>query len=374
MDKAQKNQLQWWILIGIMITLISVLHYTTPTMKWQYHLIFMQSYFIPILIGAFQFGIRGGIITAGAVTILYFPHVMLQWGGLVEENLMRFLQILLFNVIGYLTGLKAQREMEEKQKLQALAQELKMNYTKLQQQSEHLQELEEQLRLSDRLAVIGELTASLAHEIRNPLSAIRGAVEIIRDEVPEKMRNFEFFKILIDDTKRLSEVIENHLSYARRQKQIVTYYKINDVCSNSVLMLKNQAKKQSIEIELQLTEQDILLKGNSNDLRQILINLLMNSIQAIDGTGHITLRTEKYSPAENEHTLNISIIDTGHGLTEEEISKIFHSFYTTKPNGTGLGLAIVKRIVDNNKWHIEVNSIPKKETQFTLSIPLNNNR
>ena len=100
-----KNKYQWWIVIWILVIVISILHYTTPTMEWQYHLIFMQSYFIPILLAAFQFGIRGGLGTAIGVSIFYFPHIMLQWGGLVEGNLMRFLQILLFYVIGYLTGL-----------------------------------------------------------------------------------------------------------------------------------------------------------------------------------------------------------------------------------------------------------------------------
>ena len=98
----------WLGLIAFLTIIISVLHYSVPTMKWQYHLIFMQAYFIPILIGSFQYGIRGGVGTALAVTILYLPHVMLQWGGLIEANMMRFLQVLLFNVIGYLTGLKAQ--------------------------------------------------------------------------------------------------------------------------------------------------------------------------------------------------------------------------------------------------------------------------
>ena len=158
----------WLLIIIILIIIISILHYSTPTMKWQYHLIYMQAYFIPIILGAFQFGIRGGLGAAIAVTVLYFPHIMLHWGGLVEENLMRFLQILLFNIIGYLTGLKAQREMDEKERLKNLTNELDKNYIELKIQSEILVDLEEQLRHSDRLAVLGELSASLAHEVRNP--------------------------------------------------------------------------------------------------------------------------------------------------------------------------------------------------------------
>ena len=87
MIQNRKNNYRWWLTIWILVIVISILHYTTPTMKWQYHLIFMQSYFIPILLAAFQFGIRGGLGTAIGVSILYFPHIMLQWGGLVEANL-----------------------------------------------------------------------------------------------------------------------------------------------------------------------------------------------------------------------------------------------------------------------------------------------
>ena len=112
-DFKNKNVF-WWSLICTMIVIISALHYTTSTMDWQYHLIYMQSYFIPILVAAFQFGVRGGILSAVFVSVLYLPHIMLHWGGLIEANLMRFLQIGLFYIIGYLTGFKAQREKEEK--------------------------------------------------------------------------------------------------------------------------------------------------------------------------------------------------------------------------------------------------------------------
>ena len=179
MDQKDNNMMVRWSVIILLVIIISVLHYTTPTMNWQYHLVYMQSYFIPILIAAFQFGIRGGLGVAIAVSILYLPHIMLHWGGLVENNLLRFIQIVLYNVIGFLTGLKAQREMEETTKYKNAADQLENSLNTVKHQSDTLAELEEQLRQTDRLAVIGELTSSLAHEVRNPLGSIRGAVEII---------------------------------------------------------------------------------------------------------------------------------------------------------------------------------------------------
>ena len=361
------RKILWLVLITFLTIIISVLHYSVPTMKWQYHLIFMQSYFIPILIGSFQYGIRGGVGTALAVTILYLPHVMLQWGGLIEANMMRFLQVLLFNVIGYLTGLKAQKEKDEKIRYQNIAKELGTNYEKL-------TELEEQLRLADRLSVIGELTASLAHEVRNPLGAIRGAVEIIRDEVPENSKQFEFAEILIEETKRLNEVVENYLSFASKPKKKDIVYKITDVIKNSVLLLSNQAKKRGVDIKFDIPDYSLNLYGDPNDLRQIIINLTLNAIESIEGNGEVLIKAEQNSFNKNKETSSeqvwiISVTDTGKGMEESEINKIFKPFYSTKAEGSGLGMAIVKRIADSNNWKIKVKSTPNIGSEFKIIMP-----
>lgn len=369
MINFNQKETYWIIIIAILTIVISILHYSTPTMNWQYHLIYMQSYFIPILIAAFQFGIRGGIISAAAVTILYLPHIMLHWGGFVEQNLVRFLQIILFNVIGYLTGLKSQKEKDEKNRYQKIAKELELNYDKL-------TELEEQLRQSDRLAVVGELTASLAHEVRNPLGAIRGAVEIIRDEVSPDSKQYEFATILIDETKRLNEVVENYLNLAKKQKKEDVSYQINEIIQSSVLLISNQAKKNNIRIIVNGPDFPIQLMGDQNDLQQILINLILNAIESIKEDGEILIDVEQISSGESEiesNELKISVNDTGSGLNEEEIDKIFQPFYTSKKTGSGLGLAIVKRIADSNNWKINIESVVDVGTKFVLMIPINKN-
>jgi signal transduction histidine kinase len=336
-------------------------------MNWQYHLIYMQAYFIPILLGAFQFGIRGGLGAAVSVTILYFPHIMLHWGGFVEENLMRFLQIVLFNVVGYLTGLKAQREMDEKERLLNLTKELDKNYLELKLQSQKLVEMEDQLRHSDRLAVIGELSASLAHEVRNPLGAIRGAVEIIRDEVPENSKEFEFAKILIDETQRLNTVVENYLGFAGKKRKKDLDFEVNEVIKNSILLLSSQALKKETNLEFEPFNEPINLKGDPNDLRQIIINLILNSLESIKKKGSVIIKSEKNS---NNTELHISISDTGKGINENDLNKLFKPFYSTKSEGSGLGLAIVKRICDSNSWKINISSTVNIGSEFKIIIPL----
>jgi signal transduction histidine kinase len=379
MVESKNKNIIWWIIIFAIIVIISTLHYTTSTMKWQYHLIYMQSYFIPILIAAFQFGIRGGILSAVLVTIFYLPHVMLQWGGLVEANMMRFLQIALFYIIGYLTGFKAQKEREEKKRFQEAATELKQNLQILNEQTEKLSDLEEQLRQYDRLSVIGELTASLAHEVRNPLGSIRGAVEIMQDEIPDAMKSSDFFRILIEETQRLNTVVENYLQYARRQSPEKQKFDIKETIQNADILLSRQFGRNGHDLILRLPVETCIIKGDPNQLWQILINLLLNADQAMPQEGKIQVdlsvdndqsNTENgIQEPSNKVWYKLSITDQGVGMTDEQLKNIFKPFFSSKSTGTGLGLAIVKRIVDENKWQIEIESKPGEGTTFHLIMP-----
>jgi signal transduction histidine kinase len=372
------KDLKWWMIIGGMVILISVLHYTTPTMKWQFHLIYMQSYFIPILLAAFQFGIRGGLGTAAAASLIYFPHIVLQWGGLIEANLMRFLQIILFNVIGYLTGLKAERERSEKQRYQETADQLQKSLQQLQEKTSKIEEMEDQLRLADRLSVIGELTASLAHEVRNPLGSIRGVVDILKGEPPESAKIQEFLEILMQETDRLNQVVENYLEYARQPEKEKTRFDVRDIIRNSEILLINRARKSNITINSTLPETPLYLNGVASQLQQVIVNLILNGIQASRQGNIISINANilveesaRNSNFQGEGIL-IQISDQGSGIREKDLENIFKPFYTTHKEGTGLGLAIVKRISDQNKWQLDVKSRNGKGTTFSIFIPRKN--
>ena len=383
MAEETSQKIKWWLIIAALVILVTILHYSTPTMKWQYHLIFMQSYFIPIILGAFQLGIRGGLGTAIAVSFLYFPHIMLQWGGLVEGNLMRFLQIVLFNVIGYLTGLKAQNEKEEKSRYQNTAEQLEKTLQKIREQSVRIEEMEDQLRQADRLAVVGELSASLAHEVRNPLGSIRGIVDILKDELPPNKETANFLNIMVQETERLNEVVENYLRFAGQKSSQVISFDIREIIKNTELLLANRARKNQITIKTRLPEKELPLTGVPGQLQQVLMNLALNSIQAMPDGGDLSVEVErlgtksqdgeKASDSKNTNEIRISISDNGKGISEPDIERIFKPFYTTRQDGTGLGLAIVKRIIDQNNWRIEVESEINRGSIFSIYIPIEEN-
>lgn len=368
----------WWFIVAFLIISISTLHYMTPTSQGHFHLFYMQAYFIPILIAAFQFGIRGGLGVAIAVSVVYIPHLMLQWVGSTEHTLLGTLQIIMFNIIGFLTGFKAQKESQEKTLYQQTSKKLKQSIGMLERQSEELSELEEQLRQLDRLAVVGELTASLAHEVRTPLGSIRGTVEILRDNSVSEKKKAEFFQILMKETERMSSVVENYLSFARKQKPRHIQYDVRQVIENTTAMLASRGRKENIRFQVQLPRGDLIYNGDPNHLHQILMNLLLNAIEASSRGGEILIAgkicvnnhdpdgsTENFKP---NSMLKLTMRDQGIGIKPEEIDKIFLPFYTSRPNGTGLGLSIVKRIIDENHWHINITSQPGQGTEITLEM------
>jgi len=367
---VRKNEFIWWTQIAVFTAGVTVLHYSVSVEEWLYHLIFMQLYFIPILIGAFRFGVRGGLGASIVVSLIYLPHIFLQMGETLESIFLQLLQIGIYNIIGYLTGLKAQREKEENLRYQRANEDLQTALQKIRNQSERLSDLEEQLRINDRLAIIGELTASLAHEVRNPLGSIRGAAEILKEKLPQENTNSEIFSILIQDTDRLSGVVENYLSFSRRHDKQKTEFDIREIIANSEMLIKSAARKQNIKYYCYYPEEPVLIHANPIELQQVLANLILNALQAMENGGILEISCRVEQSEEHTEVVRLEIKDTGAGIDSDKLQNVFEPFYTTKKDGTGLGLAIVRRICEENNWTISVESEKNKGTKFILKIPL----
>ncbi len=365
----------WWGLIALLTLIVSVFHFTTPPEEGHIHLILMQFYLVPILIGALQFGVAGGLGLAVVISVIVAPHIIFQWVGGAQHNALGYLQIAFFNIIGYLTGLKAQLERGARRRLTRTAEELTATLERLEQQSSDLSEMEEQLRQAERLSVIGELMASLAHELRNPLASIRGSVDILmrNRKLPspgigngEKGETDEFFQILVSETERMSAVVENYLALARRGQTLEIEYDALEIVRAAVVILASRGRRDRVEVKVEAIDERVPLHGDPNDLRQILVNLLLNAVQASPEDSTVTLST--FIKAQD---LVITVEDEGPGIPKGHEKTIFQTFYSTKVEGTGLGLSIVKRIAESRHWKIGAeNSINASGATFVLRIPL----
>jgi two-component system sensor histidine kinase HydH len=358
------------MVLAAFILVISLLHYLTPLHLPMLHDIFQRLYYLPIILAAFWFGLRGGLIASIVVSIMYAPHIVFQWGMHPSLELEKFLEILLYNVVGGVTGLLSQREELRREELHKTARGLEESYKKLQSQADLIIQTEEQLRRAERLSALGELSAVLAHEIRNPLGSIKGTAEILKDNFNPGDRNYEFLEILLKEADRLNRVVEDFLGLARPLQVERATFDIMAELSEMVALVSAEAVSRGVTVELKPAVLPTV-RGDREKLRQAFLNLMMNGLQATGRGGELTITTSCPAPAEGgSEAVNISFADTGEGIGPELLKRIFEPFFTTKQGGTGLGLAITQKIVESHGGSVEVASEKGKGTTFTVRLPV----
>ncbi|MGE5893973.1 MAG: two-component system sensor histidine kinase NtrB [bacterium] len=227
--------------------------------------------------------------------------------------------------------------------------------------------LEAEIKRKEKFAVIGELSANIAHEIRNPLASIKGSIEMIREGKLRETDKAKLMNIALNEMTRLNNIITNFLSYSNPKPLSFQRQDVSTLLRNTVTLLKSSvANVPGIRFREDMQSP---LPGDVDEerMRQVFWNLLTNAVQAIKGEGSISLKLWK---AHDEIILEIS--DTGEGIRAQDMERIFYPFYTTKKSGTGLGLAIAYRIIEEHHGSIDVKSIEGKGATFTIKIPVTN--
>ncbi|WP_233587987.1 ATP-binding protein, partial [Corallococcus sp. CA049B] len=233
--------------------------------------------------------------------------------------------------------------------------------------------LYEKIRERDRLAALGEMAAGLAHEIRNPLGAIKGAAQCLD---PKKLpgEDGEFLDVIVEEVNRLNGVVTAFLDYSRPLKQNFGPTDLNEVVTRTMRLIQNDmppTAELAVELDLRLPRAE----GDAEQLKQVLINLVQNAVQALGPQpGRITVRTEKPERfgdlrSAGGEFVEVRVSDTGPGIPADQQPHIFVPFFTTKQKGTGLGLAICQRIVKNHGGSISVQSKVGEGTAFVIRLP-----
>lgn len=226
--------------------------------------------------------------------------------------------------------------------------------------------LQEEIRRKEKLAAVGGLAAGVAHEIRNPLSSIKGLASFFKNKYGQQPEDREAADIMVREVERLNRVISELLDFARPSRLNPRPTDLNEVLAHSVRLIDQDAQAKGIGIRLSPQEGLPLALVDPDRLGQCLINLYLNSIQAMDPGGVLSVRSILQDPKQ----LAIEVEDTGHGIDPEDVGKIFDPYFTTKSSGTGLGLAVVHKIIESHQGDIKVRSTPEKGTLFTLILPV----
>ena len=225
--------------------------------------------------------------------------------------------------------------------------------------------LDENLQRLDRLANLGTLSAGIAHEIKNALVPIKTFVELMLEKADDR----ELAVTVEREVKRLDSMVSQMLRFASPKPTTFTSVQVHDVLDISLRLLQHQITGKMISVTRDFRAVPGVVRGDEAQLQQVVMNLLLNALEAMGTSGALTITTEIIQDNDG-HLMRINFHDTGMGIKKENLDRVFEPFFTTKRNGTGLGLAISQRVAREHHGRLEAQSEPGKGSTFIFSLPL----
>lgn len=312
--------------IVVATIIITYFHYGVPKHHTVVHISHYYAFYIIVIYASYRFRLRGGMIVAVILTLIYSPsaYIYALHLSFPHHILPSMVEVTMVYAVALTAGILGGKLRKEKEKVEAVSQEML--------------ELERKVAHDNRLKAIGQLSAGVAHEIRNPLAAIKTGISLIKSG----KGNEQVIDILSMEIDQLDKFISRFLQYSRFGSDEKTEFSLSHFISEMSELVKLAAARQDVEIEYAFHDiEGITVKWDKNAVKHALLNIIMNGIEAAKETGKGKL---KLSADITEETVTFNITDNGKGIPTEEINRIFEPFYTTKAKGTGLGLALAQKI------------------------------
>jgi two-component system sensor histidine kinase HydH len=351
-----KQELTRIAVIANGIAIATGLHYLTPPDLIFWHNLFQRLYYLPIIYAAIYLGWRGGLIASTVSALCYIPHIVMAWHHMPDYTMNQYDEIVVFFLVGGVTGVLADRGRKQRVELEvASAQLARVN--------RELQDSFEQVKRADRLSAIGELAASLAHEIRNPLASIDGAANLIESpQTTDEVRKGSL-AIVHKEIQRLNRLLTNLLDFARPRKPEYHAVEPERLIDSIINLADHSAQQKRIVLRKDVAAAVPAIECDSEQMTQVVLNLAINAIQAMTQPGEVIL-----SAQTRGSSVVISVADQGPGIGENDLDKIFNPFFTTKNGGTGLGLSVVHQIITQHGG--EVTAVRNSSGGMTFSLVL----
>lgn len=321
--------------IGITVGLITVFHYQTAVDAGLRHVIFRELYFLPIILGGFWFGMRGGLSTSLVITILYGPLVLIGPGRLSPHDLGNTLEILLFNLVGGLLGWLKDREVGHQARL----------------------------REAENLAAMGRATAMIAHDLKTPLVTIGGLARQLYRKITPGTSEQEKIIVILQQTDRLEQLVADMLIFAKPLQLTLAADNLCHLLIKAREAVSETASHNGVAIDLP-AEDSCPCHLDHDKMMLVLINLFTNAIEASPPKGTVSV-----SLRHDEKALCIDVSDKGVGIPEAIKERIFEPFVTGKKKGTGLGLSICRKIVEAHSGKLTYSINPSGGTTFSILLP-----
>ena len=333
-------------LVWLPLLAITVLHYGAPHHAIWVHDIARRLFYLPIVFAAVRGGVSAGLLATAVVLVAYMPHAfLLEMDTDPASVTQKILEMGFYVVLAVATGWIAER---------------------LERQRESLARHEAALQRAARLESLGQLTAGLAHEIRNPLHAMRGTAEILLDHVPAGIEERDLAEAHLAEIDRLSGVLKRFLDFARQGSPTVGPVRLGDVVERVGSLIRAQASQQGTALRVDRGD-DRTVPADFDLLVQATLAIALNALQAVDERGAVTLTTGHLARDGRNHGV-IAVHNDGPPLPPEIRERLFDPFVSTREGGTGLGLAAAWRIARDHDGRVEAEDVPGGVT-FRILLP-----
>jgi signal transduction histidine kinase len=333
-DRLNIKKKVFLIFIIVSVLLISYLHYSSAPKDHTLHTIYTELHYIPLIIGAIVFGLKGALIIYIFISVLYLPYFFAHWSDSFVSVLNRILHILLSGALAFIAGFIVDREKKYR----------------------------EQAEKDRYLAGLGQATAAIVHDLRNPLITILGFARRIKEG---KANINTSAQAVIDSAGDMQEIVNDVLDFAKPHHMELREADICAVISKVCDCCKMKADEKGIVFSIHLPTEPILISIERSHIERVLINLINNAIDASSRGRTIVIWTEI-----DTDSINIRIRDYGEGMDKETLENIFIPFYSRKRSGTGLGMAIAKKIIEGHQGNIHIESRVGESTEVIIKLPL----
>lgn len=342
--------------IAVSLSLVIAALYSTPAQLEHWHFILQRLFYFPIVMAGVAFGWAGG----GTVALISSAAYLMRHNDLDRlDAIDHSLDAAVFCLVGVLTGILSQRERLQRENLRKAALRLEEVYRELQRNVEHL-------KRAARMSALGQLSASLAHEIRNPLASIEGAAYVAQTEHDDG-RKAEFLDIILKETRRLNDLVSHFLEFARPRAPQRQAVDARNLVESVLTLIARVAAGNGVEIQNTVSASLPPVDCDSEQIKQVFLNLFLNAIQAMQDGGKLVIA------ANNSDTdLLLRVSDTGPGIPPQHAEEIFDPFFSTKQNGTGLGLPIAYQILQQHGGELILESTSALGSSFGIRLPLAN--
>jgi two-component system, NtrC family, sensor histidine kinase HydH len=347
------------------IVCIGLMRQFVPHSAILLHNILQNVYVLPIVIAALYRGWRGGLLAAifsGVCDMIFTLGTIVVPRSIQDHLATQFAETVDFVLVGLVAGILADRQREQKKTLEKTTEQLGLVY-------KELQENFERMKRAERLYAIGQLSAGLAHEIRNPLASLSGTIGILRRNPASTEKRSECLDIMDKECQRLNNLLTSFLDFAKPRPPKLIEIDISSVLDSVMKLVSHTLDQRTLALQKETALQLPVLQCDPELLKQVLVNLLINAIQASSDGGEILLQARTRGSE-----LLLQVRDQGSGISAEDLDKIFDPFFTTKEHGTGLGLSVAYQIVEQLGGSLTAERNFDKGMTFTVSLPIRFNK